>query len=266
MLKDRVTLKDSCRLFRDRFQPGQRDPHCEACADCARWAELLESSISTEARRPLPPGLRQRLQDIPQNEVACRDVDRLYRATLDRARPRAGGRSGDPAGERHLASCARCGELYSTLYSAFAARRLPMPVRLARRLKDIARHPERLVPWWISDTRYAAAACYLLATLTLALAGDASAVFRDTTATVSSKAQVLAATGEDRGAEIWDAVAASLSSKLGEGWHHAARYTAAGERWLQGVGRVITNTTRELLPDQDRVEGENDDRPSSDRS
>lgn len=209
-------------------------------------------------RRPLPEGLRRRLRDIPHREVVCRDVERLYRATLSRA-ARADVDVGDGAVERHLSSCAHCRELYDTLYSAFAAARLPLPRRLSRRLAAIARHPERLLPIWISDTRYAAAACYLLAALALSVAGDASALFHGTTKAVSSKAAVWADAGEARGLETWGTVTSTLGKGLDTGWNKARSYSAAGERLLAGAVRTIESRTNQLIPDRERsVEGEDD--------
>ncbi len=208
-------------------------------------------------RRPMPDGLRQRLRDIPHREVVCRDVERLYRTTLARARGDA--ESCDNAAEKHLSSCAHCRELYDTLYDAFAAARRPLPARLSRRLADIARHPEQLVPIWISDTRYAAAACYLLAALALTLAGDASALFEGTTRAVSSKAAVWADAGEARGLETWDAVTSTVGKGIDTGWNKARGYGAAGERLFADALETIETRTNQLIPDRERsVEGEKD--------
>lgn len=210
-----------------------------------------------EIRRPLPNNLRQRLRDIPRREVTCRDEERLYRTALSRAVPERA--ECDPAAERHLATCARCGDLYGALHCAFISERRPLPSRLARRLESIARHPERLLPLWIRDTRYAAAACYLLSALTLALAEDASARFRQTTETVSTRAAVWADAGETRGAEAWDTVSSSLQRRLGESLNHLAEYGERGERAFLDAVRAIEEVTHELIPDRDRsVEGEED--------
>ena len=208
-------------------------------------------------RWPLPDGLRRRLRDIPRREVVCRDVERLYRAALSRARGDA--ESGDGGVEKHLSSCAHCRELYDTLFSAFSAARRPLPGRLSRRLAAIARHPEQLVPIWISDTRYAAAACYLLAALALSLAGDASALFDGTTRAVSSKAAVWADAGEARGLETWDTVTSTLGKGLDTGWKKARGYGAAGERLFADALETIEARTNQLIPDRERsVEGEKD--------
>lgn len=208
-------------------------------------------------QRPLPEGLRQKLRAIPRQEVVCRDVERLYRATRSRAHEAA--EDSDGAAHRHLEGCARCSELYGTLDAAFATRPRPMPQRLTRRLAAIARHPEQLLPLWIRDTRYAAAACYLAASLTLALAGDASAIFRQATASVSTKAQTLVDAGEAKGFEAWGAATSSVGRGIGRGWHEVARYSSSMERLYAGTVRTIGATTRELLPDRQRsVEGDND--------
>ncbi len=261
MLKDEpmkdTLMKDACRNFRDRFQPGVRDPHRDRCTECSRFAEVLESSTSTEVPRPMPAGLRSRLRNIPQLEVTCRDVERLYREARRRAGAPTEHADRDSASEQHLATCERCREVYGTLQCAFEPERLTIPVRLARRLTDIAQHPERLIPLWISDTRYAAAACYLLATMTLAVADDASALLRGTTESVSSRVGIWATTGEAQRARAWDTVTSSIENRLEGSWNRALSYREAGERWVSDAYRSIEDTTRELIPDHDRsVEGE----------
>lgn len=254
-------MKDSCRRFRERFQPGARDPHRAECRDCSRFAEILESPASGESRRRLPASLRRRLLDIPRREVRCGDVDRLYQAALFRADPESGRGERDTAAMHHLTACSRCRNLYGTLQSALVPERRPLPARLARRLSSVARHPERLVPIWIRDTRYAAAACYLLTTLTLALAKDASAVLRETTETVSTTAVVWVDAGENRSVEAWEAVSSSLRTGLVESWNRATHYGERTERMLLDAFRTIESTTHGLLPDHDRsVKGESDGR------
>ncbi len=226
-----------------------------------------------DTRRPMPGALRQRLKDIPRREVPCRDVDRLYRVTLRRARGedssrlRASGATygtrdtapSDAAAERHLAECPRCRELYDTLSSALTVRRLPLPRRLVSNLGSIARHPGRFLPIWIADSRYAAAACYLLAALALSLAGDASALLRDTTATVSSKTQAWVDENEARGLKALDATTATLGKGIDGGWHRVTRYGASFEKTLTYAYVTIATTTQELIPGRDRpVEGDQD--------
>ncbi len=217
-----------------------------------------------DSRRPLPKALRQRLRDIPRHEVLCRDIDRLYRAARTRAWA-ADQAAGDAGADRHLAECPRCRQLYATVSSAFAVQPLPLPQRLARNLRSVARHPERLLPIWIADTRYAAAACYLLAALALSLAGEASALLRDTTSAVSSKAQVWVDEGEARGLETWDTAAAALNKEVDDGWSQAARYGASCQRFFIDVFKTLETTTRELIPGRDRpVEGDQDGRSGND--
>lgn len=215
-----------------------------------------------EPRRPMPDGLRQRLRSIPSQEVLCRDVDRLYRTARARAFAGDGAEVAvDAAAERHLEACPRCHELYATLACAFNLRRLPLPRRLARGLRQVARHPERLLPIWIADTRYAAAACYLLAAMALSLAGDASALFRDTSAAVGSKAQVWVDEGEARGLEAWRSTAASVDRKVDDGWQTATRYGASCESFFIDVFKTVETTTRQLIPGRQRpVEGDHDGR------
>lgn len=249
-------MKDSCLRFRDRFEPGLQAPHRDRCADCSRFAEILEGSAAPEIHRPMTSRLRQRLRAIPHQEVTCRDDVRLYRATLRRAMPDRC--ESDPPAQGHLEACARCRDLYGTLYCAMVPEHRSMPGRLARRIGSIARHPERLLPLWIRDTRYAAAACYLLASLTLTLAEDASALFRETTASVSSQAVVWTDAGEARGTEAWDTISSTLQRGVTDGWNQIQHLGERGERWLLDTFRAIEDSTHQLIPDRERsVEGEN---------
>ncbi len=222
--------------------------------------------------RPLPQALRRRLLDIPRHQVLCRDVDRLYRSALSGVRDSGGNATGarDSAAERHLAECPRCRELYATLSGALTASRLPLPRRLAGRLSSIARAvlppkpsfgaAQQLLPIWIADTRYAAAACYLLAALALSLAGDASALFRDTTAKVGSRAGVWVDESEARGLEAWDATAAELTKSIDDSWHRVTRYGESCETFFAGVLTTITTSTRELVPPEGDVTPKGDER------
>ena len=212
------------------------------------------------ARRPMPATLRQRLRDIPRREVLCRDVDRLYRAVRARVWD---GAAIAPGVEHHLAECPRCAGIYATLASAFEARRLPLPRRLASDLVAIVRHPGRFVPLWVADSRYAAAACYLLAALTLSLAGDASALLRETTATVSSRARVWVDESGARGRRTWDAAAEKLGRGIEDGfaagWQRATSYSVACERFFTDAYMSVTDSTLKLIPGRERpVEGDQD--------
>ena len=242
-------LSDPCRRFRDRFMPGSQDAHRDHCEECASFADILETSSSPEARRPLSASLRRRLRDIPQREVGCRDQRRLYQTALQRATGRG---TADTAATRHLETCDRCRLLYLTLQSGFTAETRPLSARLARGLKSITKHPQRMLPLWIQDTRYAAAACYLLAALTLGLADDASAVFRETTDTVSTKTVAWATTGEAHGLAAWKAMTASLGESLGERWAETVRYGKGSERLLRETYRTLEERTHEWLPGRDR--------------
>ncbi|MCP3960955.1 MAG: hypothetical protein GY719_24175 [bacterium] len=230
---------------------------------------MSRDSLPEDGRRPLPVALRQRLRDIPRHAVTCRHVERLYRETLSRARPGLGEHvtagEHDPAAVEHLASCERCREVYATIGDALVAERLPLPARLARSLSSIARHPERLVPVWVSDTRYAAAACYLLAALTLTLTGDAAALLRGTTESVNSQVEVWARKSEAQSVETWDTVSSKLEHGVGAGWGKVIDYGTNCEKLFFDAIGAIEAKTDELIPDRDRsVEGEKDDRSRND--
>ncbi len=222
--------------------------------------------LNREPKRRMPDALRRRLRDIPRQQVLCRDVDRLYRHV--RARAWAGDDADaavDTAAERHLAECPSCRRLYATLASAFNPRPMPLPRRLARSLRQVARHPERLLPIWIADTRYAAAACYLLATLGLSLAGDASALLRDTGATVSLQAQVWVDEGEARGLAALTTAATTVGKGVDDGWKTANRYRTHCETFVVDVFRTLDAETRELISGLPRpVEGDQDGRSGND--
>lgn len=255
-------MNDSCHRFRDRFVPGTPDSHRDRCEECARFAEILETSASPRARRPLPAGLRSRLRDIPRREVSCRDEERLYLSALHRATGRG---VADPAATHHLETCQRCRDLTLTLQCGFTAETRPLSQRLAHRLTSIARHPQKLLPLWIRDTRYAAAACYVLAALTLGLAEDASAVFRETTETVSTKTVTWAATGEAHGLAVWNVVTSSVGESLEQRWTQTLRYGKGSERLIRETYRTLEEKTHEWLPDRQRsVEGDRDERKRDD--
>ncbi len=248
-------LSHTCREFRERFEPGRDDPHRGSCAECAAFAEALES----RPRRPLPESLHRKLRAIPERTVVCRDVDRLYGTTLEQA---AGNATNDSAAARHLQSCGRCRRLYGTLRSAMESRRRTLPGALAYRLRSLARQPEHLLPVWITDARYATAACWLLAGFLALFAGDAAALFRDSSEVVSSHTTAWAERGEEGSQRLWEAAAVCLEDGLGKGREKIELYGAPFEVLFFDTLQLIETTRDELtIEPLSAIQGEPDGRP-----
>lgn len=192
-------LSPDCLRFRETFSPqddATETSHRMTCEACDTYARRLE-----DAAAPVPSGLSTRLglrlASIPDLAGECDDVDRLYAAVRRRARPGeliAPDVSADPdtGDDRlllgHLDVCERCRRIYGCLEDVFTEPTHPLPHRLAERLQDIGRRAPDLLPVWISDSRFAAAACYVLTAFLMLLAGDASARFDATSEVVSGRA------------------------------------------------------------------------------
>jgi hypothetical protein len=56
-------LSLACRRFREEFTPGARDPHRDACPDCAAHAAALERAASAP-KLAMPERLRGQLRDV----------------------------------------------------------------------------------------------------------------------------------------------------------------------------------------------------------
>ncbi len=149
-------LSWSCRRFRAGFTPGAdhpHHPHRGACPACAAYAAAMERAAQ---RTPLPARLRSKLRAVP-GAVAS-------------------GGSGIGDAPRMLLP------------------QEPLPEALRGRLRGLAgiqrgqrgrRAPLAPLPAWLSSPRYAIAACYLLAVLTGALAGNPAELGRNAADAVS---------------------------------------------------------------------------------
>jgi hypothetical protein len=145
-------LRADCLQAGVRLRPG-------------RARRQLADQVAVALRRlpaPLPPGLAHRLQQIPDHEIACGHVARLYPSWSQRTQGK------DKAVLRHLATCSRCRALFGGLELAFTKPQQPLPTALAQRLRAIARQPARVLPWWVRDQRFAwVASCLFTAFLLL---------------------------------------------------------------------------------------------------
>ncbi len=146
-------LSWSCRRFRAGFTPGSGHPHRQACPACAAYAAAMERAAQ---KTPLPSRLRSKLRAVPATVAAV--------AT-----------AGDDSPRMPLAQ-------------------EPLPEALRGRLRSLGgiqrgqrgrRIPLAPLPAWLSSPRYAIAACYLLAVLTGALAGNPAQLGRDAANAVS---------------------------------------------------------------------------------
>lgn len=141
-------LSWSCRRFRAGFTPGSEHPHHPhraACPACAAYAAAMERAAQ---KTPLPSRLRSKLRAVPAAAAAGSGEDRP-RMLLPRE---------------------------------------PLPNALRGRLRSLGRArraPLAPLPAWLSSPRYAIAACYLLAVLTGALAGNPAQLGRNAADAVS---------------------------------------------------------------------------------
>ena len=122
-------LSAACRRFRSTFHPGSgpgsAHPHRRACAECAAYADALESAAGV--RLPVPASLRGNLRAIAEPEPG---------AALPFAVPR-------------MAVPPRLAGRLHALAAPHGGSRAPRPVP----------------PFWILHPRYAVAASALLALL-----------------------------------------------------------------------------------------------------
>lgn len=212
-------LNPECLRFREAFSPQDdtvEASHRTTCEVCDAYARRLE-----DAAAPVPSSfstrLGLRLASIPDLAGECDDVDRLYAAVRRRARPGEAVDTKDadePTLLDHLEVCERCRRIYGCLEDALAEPTRPLPHRLAERLREIGRRAPEALPVWISDSRFAAAACYVLTAFLMLLAGDASARFNATSEVVSGRASTWIEATVDTASGGW--------TRLAEGSKQAA--------------------------------------------
>ena len=160
--------------------------------------------------------LRDRLKSIPRTVAVCRDRNRLYQM----ARRRARGGAEDASMIHHLTECERCAELYETLATTFEEPLPPPSGKLVADLRSIAGRPANLLPEWITDSRYATAACVLLAMFLTVFADDSAARLADTTSRVGSRTSVWIKTSQEMGRALWDSMATELDESYLKSQEH----------------------------------------------
>lgn len=187
---------------------------------------------------PLPPALRARLGAIPEQELLCRDVDGLWAPWLA---GRLAGKPEESQVREHLEGCRRCRSLCGVLAEARQDVQ-PLPATLAVRLRGLT-DTRPALPWWIADTRFAVAACYLLAACVALMAG--------------------AAAGWPAMADLLDTATASPKTRqtlerslaaVGDGVHRRAqRAMEAGSRLGHEMERVSSDLTSDLRTGLERT-------------
>lgn len=209
--------------------------------DDERQDEELQRTLGmARTALPLPERLRVRLRAIPEEEVRCTDVERLYRS----ARRAAHGQGLEAAVEAHLAHCRRCRRLYGALAVALRPASLPMPGPLVFRLARLARQVRRpVLPLWIRDVRIAAVACYLMTAGLMAVAGDPTAFFREATTAAGVRASRWAVRGEAEGRALLSSLSTETRRGLAYSRARAAAYGQAWEAWL-------ARATPDLAPEE----------------
>ncbi len=228
-------LKLACRRFRRRFEPGQHPAHRAACAACAAYAAALEEAAAESTALPLPPGLAQRLRQIPSRELPCSDLDALWgdalRGDLDPAQM--------AKVREHLAACRRCARLWPVLEAAVGAPPLPLPADLASRLKELRRRvraelpaaelPAARLPAALRQVRWALAASFLFAALALQLVARDPAAWQRAALDLRAGLEVAVAEGEARAIRILDAVSHGARERF-EVWRDRLRGQLEAQR------------------------------------
>ncbi|MCH9649200.1 MAG: hypothetical protein K0U98_13250 [Deltaproteobacteria bacterium] len=163
--------------------------------------------------KTMPDHLRQRLADIPHQQVLCRDLERLWAPWL----------AGELASEQtaplelHEKACVSCQGWLSALRGARPVAAPAAPPGLQRRLSRISNQPLKVrVPLWLADIRYSAAVSYAAASLVFLLVGDPSRIALEHLPTVTSSLALAADKAEERGEEVLDSWTADFRKGLEE--------------------------------------------------
>ena len=199
-------LKWSCRRFRAELPQRADHPHRRSCPECAAFAAAMEKASAP--RLPLPERLRGRLRSIPAAEGEGFEprlrVPTLHMPPHRRSRLRDLPSQGSAAGEP----------------------------------------PPRELPVWVRSSRYAIAASYLLAVVTMQLLGDPLELGRRAAGSLSEELR-----------QVKSGVETSLerleSGVAGEAKGVAKRYDATREALSTSVEDLrarVTEMTRELFP------------------
>lgn len=257
MLKD--SLPAACRAFRGTHEPGAVDPsrdHRAGCEACSAWARRLAFVPQVRQEHALPRGLAERLRRIPQQEVVCRDVDRLMAAT------RAGVHGGpaELAACQHLDTCARCAAVFAAIAQAMkAARPRPMPQSLLDRLREVtktSRVPRLLIDL---DVRWAVAASIMMGLLLQPVAPTLASAFRAADARLGARAAQWIDDGSSGGRAALDRVGGIAADGLDHGAERLNRY---GATWKDLYSRsrrtfaVKTGSPDETNPERGDRDGQ----------
>lgn len=186
-------LNLACHEFRSHFLPSAAHNHRSSCAACDDWAERIELLLAPEPDSGMPPALTDRLRRIAHEE-GCRWVEETWRDLIDGLLPLDQQNRLD----EHLRNCGRCRETVATLRSFVEEARQPLPDPLAERLRAIPSSERRQPPIWIRQTRYAAAASYLLVVLTYLTIGNPVAAARERLVPLRENAATVWSTGKSR--------------------------------------------------------------------
>ena len=199
-------LKWSCRRFRAELPQRADHPHRRSCPECAAFAAAMERASAP--RLPLPEGLRGRLRSIPAAE-----------------------------GEG--------------LEPRLRVPALRMPPHLRSRLRDLPRQgstagepPPRELPAWVRSSRYAVAASYLLAVVTMQLLGDPLELGRRAAGSLSEELRQVKS-GVETSLERLESGVAEEAEGVAE------RYDATREALSASVEDLrarVTEMTRDLFP------------------
>lgn len=214
-------LNLACHEYRSHFLPGSVHGHRSSCAACDTWAERVERTMTPGPDLDMPSGLAERLRRIAQEED-CRWVLETWRDLIDGLLPI----DQKTRLERHIEGCERCRETVAALQSFVEAAQMPLPDRLSQKLRAIPSNEKRRPPIWVRQTRYAAAASYLLIVLTYLTIGNPVALAREKLGPIQRNAAIALSTGK-----------ASLAEQ------GKTAYSTGTSRWSE-YQMQIWNTTR----------------------
>ncbi len=189
-------LNLACNEFRSHFLPGAAHGHRSTCAACDSWAERIELAVAPGPDQAIPAELADRLRSIAREED-CRWVEETWRDLIDGLLPS----HQIERLERHLQSCERCRETVACLQSFVEEAPQPVAHSLAERLRAIPFAERRRPPIWVRQTRYAAAASYLLVVLTYLTIGNPVAAAREKLVPIRENAVIVLDTGKSSLAE-----------------------------------------------------------------
>ncbi|MEM6792753.1 MAG: hypothetical protein AAF725_02145 [Acidobacteriota bacterium] len=237
-------LSPACRGPRPQ---GGGAARCDS-PECREYAALIEAlgepQPAAESGAPLEPrglpaGLAARLAAMPED---LERADSLYVSAL----------SGDPLGdrvplgeERNPGRRAAHDALAVTF--AEARRRRPLPHALETRLRAIPkRRAAEQLPRWVTDSRWATAACLLLTAALGLAAQDASARFAQTTAWVQEAPARIQETSRLAGGETFTQAEEGLRQASGDLERRWSAWTDSANREWRRAQRAADAAGQDL--------------------